>query len=143
MQSLNDDIYLKKNVGRYVLLRLDTAISKGDRTYNFPNISVEHVLPQTPPTNSDWVRDFPTQKERDKYIHRLGNLVLLSRRKNSQAKNYDFDKKKKTYFTTDKGISSPFVLTTQVLREEEWTPAVIERRQKQLIDVLKQVWRLN
>jgi hypothetical protein len=37
---------------------------------------------------------------------------------------------------------SPFVLTTQVLRYQEWTPAVIEQRQTQLLNSAKQLWRL-
>ena len=28
---------------------------------------------------------FPLHEERQKYVHRLGNLVLLSRKKNSEA----------------------------------------------------------
>ena len=35
---------------------------------------------------------------REKYTHRIGNLVLLPRRKNSEAQNYDFDVKKQKYF---------------------------------------------
>ena len=78
---------------------------------------------------------------RQKYVNRLGNLVLLSRGKNMKAENFDFDLKKRKYFSTDGGIS-PFVLTTQVLRYREWTPVVIEQRQNQLMAALKQLWRL-
>jgi hypothetical protein len=35
-----------------------------------------------------------------------------------------------------------FALTAQILREEEWTPAVVERRQSELLGRLKQLWRL-
>jgi hypothetical protein len=78
---------------------------------------------------------------RDKYVHRLGNLVLLSRSRNRKAENYDFEEKKQKYFTTRDGIS-PFVLTTQVLRPREWTSAVIEQRQNQLMATLRDLWRL-
>jgi uncharacterized protein with ParB-like and HNH nuclease domain len=57
------------------------------------------------------------------------------------AENFDFEEKKQKYFSTNGGIS-PFVLTTQVLRYREWTPAIIEQRQSQLIETLKQLWRL-
>ena len=36
-----------------------------------------------------------------------------------------------------------FALTTQVLAENEWTPAVLQRRQRQLINALKKEWRLE
>ena len=88
-----------------------------------------------------WFNWFPTEEERAQYVHRLGNLVLLSRKKNSEAQNYDFDKKKAKYFVTGKGIAA-FALTTQVLQWTEWTPAVIEKRQKELLVKLKDLWRL-
>jgi hypothetical protein len=141
LKILNDDFYLIKKIRLYVLLRLDAALSEGKASYNFSNITVEHVLPQNPASNSVWVNWFSTQEERDKYVNRIGNLVLLSSYKNSQAQNYDFELKKEKYFITKKGICN-FALTTQVLIEQEWTPEVIERRQKQLIDKLKEVWRL-
>jgi hypothetical protein len=34
------------------------------------------------------------------------------------------------------------MLTTQVLAEDEWTPAVFERRQKLLLQKLKDAWRV-
>lgn len=99
------------------------------------------MLPQNPAPDSVWVKCFPSLEERERYVHRLGNLVLLSCWKNTHAQNYDFEIKKQKYFTTKTGIS-PFALTTQVLNEQEWNPEVIERRQKELIGVLKKVWRL-
>ena len=74
-------------------------------------------------------------------MHRIGNLVLLSRRKNSEAQNFEFDTKKERYFKSEKGIS-PFVLTTQVLGETEWTPARLKDRQRDLVAKLKQIWSL-
>jgi hypothetical protein len=141
VKVLDSDLYLIKKIRLYVLVRLDTALSEGEASYNFSNITVEHVLPQNPGPNSEWMKSFPSQQERDQYVHRLGNLVLLSRAKNSRAQNYDFEVKKQKFFTTKTGVS-PFVLTTQVLREQEWTPEVIARRQKELINVLKNLWRL-
>ena len=141
LKILDGDLYLMKKIRLYVLLRLDAALSEGEATYNFSNVTVEHVLPQNPAPNSMWVKWFPSQEEGELYVNRLGNLVLLSSGKNSQAQNYDFDLKKQKYFTTKTGVS-PFALTTQVLNEQEWTPEVINRRQKELIGILKNLWRL-
>ena len=114
----------------YVLLRLDSALSQGQATYNYPIITVEHVLPQNPPANSTWLTWYPDDLTRSQYTNRLSNLVLLARKKNSQAQNFEFDVKKQKYFTTAGGIS-PFVLTTQVLTEKEWTTDVQDKRQKE------------
>jgi hypothetical protein len=138
---LNGDIYLASQACQYVLLRLDTRLSEGTASYEFETVSIEHVLPQGPSPDSNWVKAFPTKEIREKYVHRLGNLVLLSRSRNMKAENYDFIDKKQKYFTTRAGIS-PFVLTTQVLRYQEWTPAVIEQRQNQLMSTLRDLWRL-
>ena len=140
-KTLDGDLYLEPKIRLYVLLRLDSELSKGQATYNYPTITVEHVLPQTPAPNSVWVQWFPTEDLREKYTHRLGNLVLLPRRKNSEAQNFDFDVKKQKYFSSAKGVSS-FALTSQVLKETDWTPAIVENRQTQLLGTLKSLWRL-
>jgi uncharacterized protein with ParB-like and HNH nuclease domain len=139
--ALDGDIYNVVKIRLPVLLRLDTALSEGEARYDFPIISVEHVLPQKPPEGSKWLKWWPDDEERDDNTHRLGNLVLLSRRKNSQAKNYEFKRKKEEYFQR-KGVSA-FALTTQVLNETEWTPEIVEERQKELVDKLKEVWNLR
>ncbi len=139
--TLDGDLYLITRIRQYILLRLDTALAQGDATYNYPVISVEHVLPQNPNANSVWIQWFPDPEARQRTVHRLGNLALLSKRKNAQAQNYDFETKKQKYFATSTGVS-PFALTTQVLHQREWTPAVIDRRQRELVTILKGVWRL-
>jgi len=141
IRALDGDIYNVVKIRLPILLRLDEALSEGEARYDFPVISVEHVLPQTLKDESTWLEWWPDEDEREENLHRLGNLVLLSRRKNSQAQNYEFERKKAEYFQR-KGVS-PFALTTQVLNEAEWTPEVVEERQKQLVDKLKEVWDLR
>jgi hypothetical protein len=141
-QTLGGEIYLMPAPPRnYLLQRLDSALAGSGATYEYKVISVEHVLPRNPPEQSEWTQWFPTPELRAKWTNRLGNLALLSRVKNMQAFNYSFAVKKKTYFATKDGVS-PFALTTQVLREQEWTPKVIEARQRELVAVLSQLWRL-
>jgi hypothetical protein len=141
MNTLNGDLYLIKRISKYVLLRLDSALSEGEATYDHPIISIEHVLPQNPSQGSKWLTWFPRDDERAQHTHRIGNLALLSRKKNAQAQNYEFDKKKTNYFATSKGVS-PFALTSQVLQKTEWTPDVVTQRQKELMQKLKGLWRL-
>ncbi len=138
---LDGDIYLVKRISKYVLLRLDSALAEGEAIYDYQIVSIEHVLPQNPKIGSKWLEWFPVDEERAKYTHRIGNLALLSRKKNAQAQNYEFDKKKAGYFATNKGVS-PFALTTQVLNKAEWTPAIINQRQAELLQKLRTLWRL-
>lgn len=141
IDTLNGNLYLIKRIRLYVLLRLDSALAQGEAFYDYPIISVEHVLPQNPRPGSVWLKWFPTPEEREHNVHRIGNLVLLSRRKNAEAQNHDFDKKKEKYFISDRGIS-PFALTTQVLQKTEWTPFTINQRQNEQLQKLRTLWRL-
>lgn len=124
-----------------VLLRLDSLLSGGGASYDYAVISVEHVLPQTPKPGSKWLEWFPDPSVRVGTVHRIGNLALLTRKKNSQASNWEFDRKKDSYFR--RGGVSPFVLTTQVIDKKEWLPSVVSARQAQLMDMLEKHWRLS
>jgi hypothetical protein len=140
--ALSGDFYLMTARPRqYVLLRLDSSLAGKEAVYNRRTITVEHVLPRNPASDSEWTHTFPTLEVRAMHVHRLGNLVLLSGTKNANASNYEFARKKLVYFAARNGVS-PFALTTQVLQETEWTPAVVERRQQELIGHLRQLWRL-
>ena len=139
LNVLGGEIYWQTRVRMPLLLRLDSLLADAGATYEYSIISVEHVLPQHPRDKSEWVRWF-TDEERTHWTHRLANLVLLSRRKNSSASNYDFNHKKERYFQR-KGVA-PFALTSQVLNVSEWTPEILERRQQSLITRLKEEWRL-
>lgn len=140
-KALDSDIYNLPRVPLFVLQRLDSALADGTATYNYKTISIEHVLPQTPKAASKWVSDFSDEKQRKDATHKIGNLVLLNRRKNASASNFDFSEKKEKYFKND-GVS-PFPLTTEVLGETEWTPLVVTNRQKRLVDKLAEVWKLK
>jgi len=60
-------------------------------------IIIEHILPQNPPESSEWCKFF-TKEQREEFTNKIGNLVLLGRRKNLSARNFDFSTKKNKYF---------------------------------------------
>lgn len=138
IDRLNGDIY-NSGARLYILRRLDAALSENDITPDLPVITIEHVLPQNPKVGSQWYSWYPNFDEHKEIVHRLGNLVLLSKRKNSQANNYEFDTKKKSYFNSP---LTPFALTTQIIRQETWKPEVLEETQLKHLQTLKKVWRL-
>ncbi len=140
LRILDGPVFSLPRVPRPLLLRLDSLLADVGARYDYSTITIEHVLPQNPSMDSEWVTVFPDEEEREQWTHRLGNLVLLSRRKNSQAQNYDFERKKRDYFQTR---VAPFALTVEVVSESNWTPAVLEQRQKRLIDLLRVEWRLD
>lgn len=138
-QKLDGDIYNSGARG-YILRRLDAELAENKQTPELSIITVEHVLPQNPQENSRWLTWYPDKAVRDAWVHRLGNLALLSKRKNGQAQNFEFDRKKSLYFNTP---ATPFLVTTQILNKPVWTLDILETRQKENLNILKQLWRLN
>ncbi|WP_160292503.1 DUF4357 domain-containing protein [Arthrobacter sp. SPG23] len=142
LEALDGPIYGANPVARYVLLRTDELLSgEAGVSYNHTVITVEHVLPQRPAPESSWRRIF-SDEERATLVNRLGNLVLLNQRKNSQAGNADFDLKKSTYFKTSKGVSV-FSVTTQVITQDRWDADTILQRQQALLCMLEKEWNLK
>ena len=86
LEALNGPIYLQTRVCMPLLLRLNSLLAEPGATYEQKVLSIEHVLPQTPADGSAWLEWFPDAEERELWTHKLANLVLLSRRKNTQAK---------------------------------------------------------
>jgi hypothetical protein len=141
-ERLDGDVYAETKTRLFILMRLDEELSDAGATYEREIVTVEHVLPQSPPATGQWVAWFANPEQRAKWVGRLANLVLLGRRKNSEAQNYEFNAKKEKYFSSPKTKVAPFALTTEVLKELEWTPSVLEARQKRLLGVLHNAWRI-
>ncbi len=60
----------------------------------------------------------------------------------AEAQNYDFATKKTKYFQSKSGVS-PYASTTQVLSRGQWSVAVVEARQQELLDVFRKGWQLG
>ena len=145
VDALDGEIYKMTGIRRnFVVLRLNEFVGDGAAKFDLePNIlTMEHVLPQTVKTGSEWEKLWPDTAMRERWGNRIGNLVPLTRKKNSEAQNYDFEKKKEIYFKGKSGTTT-YPLTTQVLGEKTWTPEIVESRQKELINKFIECWRLS
>ncbi len=143
LKCLNGEIYTMPSARRnYIIQRLDSFVSDGGAIYNTKLFTIEHVLPQNPNSDSEWMKIWPDAKDRQYWLNRIANLVPLTRQRNSAAQNYDFDVKKTKYFSTKSGTSS-YQLTTQVISVESWTPDVVKKRQKELMDIFADKWDLH
>jgi hypothetical protein len=117
------DIY-SAGFGKYVLLRLELIACEHDRVHEFSAKSIEHVLPQNPDSTSDWAK-VHNLSQIEEYVNSIGNLVLLSKSKNSAASNFDFDKKKSQYLKTR---ISDYPRSVEVLKYSVWDRATIDSR---------------
>ena len=143
LEKLNSDMYKMTSKKRnYLILRLDSFVSDGAASYDSKILTIEHVLPQTVDGNSQWAEWWPDINQRNECVHKIGNLLPLAKRTNSQAQNYEFEKKKDKYFKGKSGVAS-YALTTQVLSYQTWTPDIVKDRQEELIKVYKENWDLE
>ncbi len=144
LDKLGGEIYGMTAIRRnYVMLRLDSFVSDHSASYTPSVLTIEHVLPQTPGTDSQWTKWWPEEDDRKFWTHRVANLVPLPRQKNSEAQNYEFARKKDLYFKSRKTGTTIYALTSQVLNEAEWTPDVLKHRQQTLLEVFRKNWDLS
>lgn len=124
-QVKSSDVY-GKGFARYLLRKIDYLLDKPsytERRNSYKNMSIEHILPQNPKENSQWLKDF-TNKQCEEWTNKLGNLVLISRIKNASQGRLDFLDKKSKYF--DKNIET-FPNSLKVLKENEWNISSLEK----------------
>jgi hypothetical protein len=129
----------KTYLARYFLRSLEQKHKGEAEPFHVVNdnetvVNLEHVLPERP--SPAWAH---IDKEvADAYCRRLGNMVLLRARANSQVGNDSFKAKKKVYKVSGGGME----LTKQVLSCEQWGPDEIDERQKKLADLAVETWPL-
>lgn len=126
-------------LAKYILLRLDMELQPSEEMipeYNLSSITLEHILPRNPSPDSEWMRKF-NELTRYEWTDKLGNLVLISGRKNTRALNYDFKKKKQEYLGNS---AKTLAITQEVLKYEDWTPETLKQRHKTLIERAKKIY---
>ncbi|GHR42052.1 hypothetical protein JP0097_14970 [Helicobacter pylori] len=138
---------------RPILILVEYFMSDDDcpkRIQMDKNLHVEHILPQKPTLSSQWAKDF-SEEERERYTHSLANLTLLGGKRNSQASNLDFKDKKKIYMGEEIKLNKkkPFrVMTCYKMTIDiahhytEWTPKSLEKREKDLMNIIESVLTL-
>jgi len=132
---LDEPVYGRRFV-RYLLLKLDYYYQNHDQKMHFETLSVEHILPQNPDENSQWVENF-TPEQRELWTHKLGNLVLITRRKNTSQGRLDYVQKKEKYFL--KNIDTCPNSLRVLQKYHDWTPDALQENHIQVLnEVVKQ-----
>lgn len=116
---------------RFILESLERAHPHKEPA-SFENISIEHILPQTP--SEDWHRDLgPTaEAQRDTWAHTIGNLTLTAY--NPELSNASFIRKKVIY------AESHFVLNRYFDSIPAWNATTIQARAHVLLSLAKRLW---
>lgn len=138
LQLLGSDIYGQPFTSA-VLLRLEEASQDESVTKTYAGeITIEHVLPQSL-KDPYWIEHFEPDQHQS-WVHKLGNLALLSGRKNYQAQNFSFDRKKNIYLDKMNKKKVSFDLTKEICDQAEWTADVIEQRHTNLLQLAQDIW---
>jgi hypothetical protein len=129
LNALEGNIYGRR-AAKYVLLKLDLLYHGHTTKFDMPEtISIEHILPQNPYNDSQWKKDF-ADIEREEWTNKLGNLVLISRRKNSSQGNKDYADKKDKYFKNNIEL---FANSIRIYKEyPTWTVTDLAKNHKEV-----------
>jgi hypothetical protein len=127
-------------MAKLVLLRLNDHLAGSPQGVPSEDLSVEHLLPRKPGTNSPWRACFPDSAERDRHTESLGNLVLVTKAQNDKAGNLDFARKKDVLF---KAGAAPLPVNAYVREQSEWNASQIREREAELLRHLDQIWNFG
>jgi len=133
LRILNEPVYGRR-FARYLLLKLDYYYQNHDQKMHFETLSVEHILPQNPAENSQWIKHF-TPEQMDEWTHKLGNLVLITRRKNSSQGRLDFTEKVQKYF--EKNIDTCPNSLRVLKKYQRWAPAELEENHLTVLNKIR------
>lgn len=120
-----------------MLMRIDQEMQDESVVKSYRGrVSIEHILPQSM-KNTYWQERF-SPEEHEYWVHRLGNLTLLTETRNSQASNFDFCRKIEVYKQKLKKAS--FDITKSLFELEDWTIEELKERHNELVDWSKEIW---
>jgi uncharacterized protein with ParB-like and HNH nuclease domain len=123
------------NKTRYLLLKLDLLLGSFNTNLQFSknNSSVEHLIPRKI-ENTAW--DI-SEKEHSEWLHRLGNLVLIDRRKNASLSNRIYSEKKIRYQgAIETRANTNFVF----MSNDEWTIQAVKQNHNRVTELLKEYY---
>jgi hypothetical protein len=126
----------KADFARYYLRSLEKAFNNDPEPWTVVNddpakITLEHIIPKTPQLE-EWP-EFNAETH-PRYVRRLGNMCLLQRGTNSDARSDRFNEKRAIY------RASPLHWTSTVADVDAWSPAAIEHRQAEMAKLAVKAW---
>lgn len=125
-----------KKLAKYILARLESDRSGRACDPDTDPSTIEHVLPENP--SAAWEAMFP-ERLWETSVYRLGNLTLLEPSLNRRVGNGEYAHKVAAY------AESHYVLTRDIADSapEQWTPELLEARQRRLAGRGVHLWRAD
>ena len=126
----------RRKLAKYILCRLEADARGRPCDHETDPATIEHILPQNPA--DEWSGSFPEQQW-EAAADRLGNLTLIESGLGRSLGNESFAGKLPAY------AGSGYALTNRIpeLAPEEWTLALLEKRQRELSRRAAHLWRAD
>lgn len=140
--NLFQSTFSKKSIritalARHILSQINNHLKSTDeKSYDASSLDIdlEHILPKKFKNHwTDNLSDFAGGPQ--KYVHRLGNMTLISPELNRRLGNADFATKKQLYETNCLSV------TSRILTEPTWNADAVRRRQNWLASEAVKIWR--
>ena len=145
-QNLNGDVYFERWF-KPLLLTIEynyTDDSKANYIELDNKIHVEHVLPKEFAKFSEWGHF--SKDDAEAYLHSLGNLTLLSGKKNIEASNNPFETKLEVYkglgkYKNKKSGYTAFDITQKIIHDQIncWDINEINKRKNWYLENIEQI----
>jgi hypothetical protein len=97
--------------------------------------TIEHIFPQNPSPHGPWDGKLNPGEATEQQVHRIGNLLLLPQRLNSEATRNSFVVKKAA-FRKSEGLRT----VKEVIQKRDWRQFEIEDREKRILKFAKTAW---
>ena len=135
--------FKRDHLMQYFLLRLDFRHGRANQQMfdvsNLLSLTIEHILPQNPDPESDWVRNlFPEEQLRKYCVHKFGNTAIIAGAVNSSLRNRPWVKKKEIYKEIQSGN-----LTGRLGDLETFDHAAYKTRHKLIVTNIEELLRSN
>lgn len=122
-----------------LLLRLNVEMQNRNIPPYFPDkITLEHILPQNPKKDSNWIEKFPEKEDRLNHCNNLGNFAILTGPINSKIKNAEFQEKLEGIF--NKEAAEVFAITSELNKYSDWTQNSISTRNRDLVEIARKIF---
>lgn len=122
------------------------GVHKGDRKVKWGSVgseTIEHIYPQDP---TEWIKfndrlgTRNKKAKRNSHCHSLGNLLLLSRSKNSALQNHPYKGKEANTAKRPRFVNGSFSETELAGDHADWLPLHIQKRGEKLLRFAEQRW---